>query len=122
MPAGVSFLGFGGAFVIGLVVNSSIRVRDRRRTATVCNALTDRRAIVWTPETDGDAVRVQTVARGQVGNLVRIERPDGSGTLEFSRTHSDFDYYQRLKFENIPDVRRVEQIVRNNLMPNERSA
>jgi hypothetical protein len=115
MPGGVCFLGFGGAFVVGMVANLSIRLRDRRRIATVFNAVTDRRVIVWTPDTDGDAIRIETIARGQVGNLVRIERPDGSGTLEFSRTHSDFDYYHRFKFEQIPEVRRVEQIVRSNL-------
>ena len=53
---------------------------------------------------------------------MRIERPDGSGTLEFTRTLNDFDYYFHFKFEHIPEVRRVEQIVRNNLMTNEPNA
>jgi hypothetical protein len=72
----------------------------------------------------GDAIRVQTVARGQVGNLIRVERPDGSGTLEFAGTRGpvDFDYSNRFQFERVPEVRRVEQIVRNNLVTSERGA
>jgi hypothetical protein len=53
--------------------------------------------------------------------VVCIERPAGSGTLEFygTRADVDFGYYHSFRFAGVPDVRRVEQIVRNNLMTSE---
>jgi hypothetical protein len=84
----------------------------RHRLVNTCYAITDRRVIMWTPEPRGDAVGVQALGRGQIKSLVRIERPDGSGHLEF---------YGRFKFTYVPEVRRVEQIVRSNLMTSEPS-
>jgi hypothetical protein len=117
-PAGIMLLAFGCLFLIGLIASLISRLSNRRRTARFCNAVTDRRAIVWQPEPQGDAIRVQTVGRGEVRSLVRIERPDGSGTLEFSGTRGEVDYdgFHPVRFEHIPEVRRVEQIIRNNLM------
>jgi hypothetical protein len=118
----MSCLAFGAILTACLVANARGRLKERRRKGEALSAITDRRAIVWLPEPTGDAIRIQTLARGHVGNLARIERLDGSGTLEFSKAPNDFDYYNRFAFENVPDVRRAEQIVRNNLMTSERSA
>ena len=107
MVIGLAFLGIACLFLMGLVTGWIGRRTERRRLVNTCYGITDRRVIMWAPESKGDAVRVQAVGRGQVKNLVRIERPDGSGHLEF---------YGRFKFTHVPEVRRVEQIVRSNLL------
>jgi hypothetical protein len=70
------------------------------------------------PEPDGKATRIQALARGRFRNLSRVESPDGSGHLEFSGTQGDhsFDYFNPFKFAHVREVRRVEQIVRSNLI------
>jgi hypothetical protein len=117
MTGGLVFLGIGCLFVIGLIATWHNRWSERRRLSKVRYAITDRRAIVWAPERRGDAIRVHTVPRGQVTNLVRIERPDGSWSLEFSgeRDNIDFEWHP-FGFKHIPEVRRVEHIIRNNLI------
>jgi hypothetical protein len=122
LTGSMCWLAFGAILTACLVANARGRLKERRRKGEALSAITDRRAIVWLPEPTGDAIRIQTLARGHVGNLTRIERMDGSGTLEFSKTPNDFEYYNRFAFENVPDVRRAEQIVRNNLMTSERPA
>jgi len=114
MMLGLMYFGYGCVFVIGLVLFWRSRLRERRRKANGCCAVTDRRVIVWAPETKGDAIRVQALARGQFRNVVRVERPDGSGNLEFCS-----DSHHCFTFEHVPEVRRVEQIVRNNLIASE---
>ena len=63
--------------------------------------------------------------RGKIYNLVRVEDPDGSGSVLFSRRHAA-RYRGRLvlrsPFFMWPDVRRVELLVRNNLMGSEHVA
>jgi hypothetical protein len=76
----------------------------------------------WIPDTKTDAVRVISVHRGEFEKVVRAELPDGSGDLEISLEH----YVGHMRwlpfgFRNVPDVRRVEQIVRKNLITNERA-
>jgi hypothetical protein len=112
LVVGLAFLGISGLFLIGVIAGWIGRLTERRRLVNTCYAITDRRVIMWTPEPRGDAVRVQALGRGQIKSLVRIERPDGSGHLEF---------YGRFKFTYVPEVRRVEQIVRSNLMTSEPS-
>jgi len=120
ITAGLVFLGIGGLFVIGLIAAWNNRRTERRRFSSVCNAITERRAIIWTPEPKGGAIRVQTVARGQVKNLVRIERPDGSGSLEFSGEWDSINFeWHPFGFKHIPEVRRVEQIIRTTLIKSE---
>jgi hypothetical protein len=115
---GLSFLGLAGVFLIGLTGAWNTRSTARRRMIRTCYAVTDRRAITWAPEPKGDAVRVETLARGEVRKLVRIERPDGSGTLQLAGTGPDieFGFYDYFSFAHISQVRRVEQIVRSNLV------
>jgi hypothetical protein len=108
---------FGLVLTLGLLANLFSRRVARSRMTRVCYALTDRRAIIWVPEPRSDATRVYTILRGRIKSLVRVERPDGTGDLEFSVTDSfpDFHWYP-LAFKRVADVRRVEQIVRNNLI------
>jgi len=92
----------------------------QRRQAEVCYAVTDRRAIFWNPEPRSDGVRVMSVRRGEIQRVVRVERPDGSGHLEFSPSAHVPYYPYPNGFQHIPEVRRVEYIVRNNLIRDER--
>jgi hypothetical protein len=116
--SGIVLLVIDGLFIFGLIGSLNGRRSARRQMTNTCYAVTDRRVIIWVPEPKGDAVRVQALERGQFKHLVRIERTDGSGTLEFSAAprDADFGYYHRFVLANIPEVRRVEQIVRSNLM------
>ena len=64
----------------------------------------------------GKSRKVQSYEKGEVGNLERIERPDGSGDLAFAKRHykdSDGDDRTRnIKLIGILQVRVVENIVR----------
>jgi hypothetical protein len=118
---GIGFLVIAGLSVLSLIANWNGSRVERRRLRNTCYAVTDRRAIVWTPESKCDAIRIQALGRPLVKNLMRVERPDGSGHLEFSGVPEDleFGYYHRFRFAHIPEVRRVEQIVRKSLMTND---
>ncbi len=117
MIVGFVFLAFGAIFVVGVIAAWNSRLNDRRRLSRVRYAVTDRRAIIWTPEPKGAAIRIQTLCQGQIQTVVRVERPDGSGSLEFSRRPVDLDYeWPIVGFQHILEVRRVEQIIRNSLI------
>jgi hypothetical protein len=118
MTPGLVVLGIACLLIFWLFASWKQRRTERRRMANSCYAVTDRRAIRWTPEPDGKATRIQALARGQFRNLSRVESPDGSGHLEFSGTQDDnsFGYFDRFKFAHVREVRRVEQIVRSNLI------
>jgi hypothetical protein len=113
---GSTFCVIGTLLALGVIGSLSNRRSQRSRNAGVCYAVTDRRIIIWAPEEDPDGVRVSTMPGAQIGHIERIQRSDGSGDLEFSR-HGDATYrFGQLGFKHIPEVRRVEQIIRNNLM------
>jgi hypothetical protein len=122
---GLLFVGVACAIVVSLIANWASRRREVRRTSNILYAVTDRRAFVWIPERKGDAIRITTVQRGQIMTVERVQRPDGSGSLFFStgRGHlspdESFDWHD-FGFKDIHDVRRVEQIVRNNLVSTEK--
>jgi hypothetical protein len=116
-----------GLIVIGLPAKMVSRDKQRRRDRAVCYAITERRAIIWTPESKGNAVRIRTFPRGEIRSLVRVQHPDGSGSVLFNSEASDENFYVPIEwrspgFLHIADVRRVEQIVRNNLIGSDRSA
>jgi hypothetical protein len=121
---GLVVLGIDSLFMMSLIAGWNGRRTHRRQMSNTCYAISDRRVIIWVPELKGDAIRVQALERGQFKYLIRTERPDGSGTLEFSAAprDADFGYYHRFTLANIPEVRRVEQIVRNNLMTRDQIA
>jgi hypothetical protein len=124
LGVGLVVLGIDSLFIIALIAGWNGRRTHRRQMTNTCYAVSDRRVIIWVPELKGDAIRVQALERGQFRHLIRTERPDGSGTLEFSAAprDADFGYYHRFMLANIPEVRRVEQIVRNNLMMRDQTA
>ena len=125
---GLLFLGVACVIVIGLIATGTAVGASSVAKPNILYAVTDRRAIVWTPEPKGDAIRIKTVGRGQIQALERVQRPNGSGDLIFStwKGHAlpdpDYDYgWYSFGFRDIHDVRRVEQIVRNNLVSIEKT-
>jgi hypothetical protein len=76
-------------------------------------AVTNKRILIV--ET-GKSRKVQSYGQGDIGNLERTERPDGSGDLAFAKQHykdSDGDQRTRdIKFVGIAQVRSVENIIR----------
>jgi hypothetical protein len=117
MPFGIILCVASGSTILGTIaqwINSS---RERRRRTGAYYAVTDRRAIVWMPEPKSDAVRIIPLPKGLIDGVVRIERPDGSGTLELScSSYTGSLPWYPFGFQDIHDVRRVEYIVRNNLV------
>ena len=107
----------GGFVAIMTLYGWSKRRHERRRLSNLYSAVTDRRAIIWVLEAKDDAVRMISVMKGQIDGAVRVERPDGSGTIELSCSvyvgHWDLHPFG---FRHVRDVRRVEQVVRNNLI------
>ena len=120
-PMSLGFtLSLAGCIIFVCAIGTWISKRaQRRREANVCYAVTDRRAISWIPEAGTDAVRVRSLHRGRIGDVVRIERPDGSGSLEFTLCKDENFHWPPTGFQHILEVRRVEQIVRNNLTTRE---
>lgn len=105
--------------VIALGVNMGLWMSQRataRRESRTVYAVTDRRTITWTPEPNGDAIRVRSVTSGKLRHVERVERPDGSGTLDFHLKTDHNSWLSINSFKNVQDVRRVEQIVRKNLI------
>ncbi len=115
---------WGGVIALGVIWSWNNRRRSAARLAKVCYALTDRRAIVWIPAEKETATRVYNVHRGQFQGLVRVQRPDGTGDLEFAlKSDVGYDFHwSPPAFQRIHDVRRVEQIIRLNLMANDGDA
>ncbi len=125
VPLGI-ILSLAGCVTLGLTIVIVIGIGSRianHLLALACYALTDRRAISWVVNPRGGGFRVRSVPRSQIRSLQRVELLDGSGKLEIS--HGDRRYsaetggntgLELLEFQHIPDVRRVEQIVRNSLM------
>lgn len=113
---GIGLIVIGGvtlAFTIGGHVARRIA---RVRQADTRYAVTDRRAIAWIPDAKSEGTRVLSLPRGHIRTVVRVERPDGSGSLELTLVHhSPYHQFQQEGFKSIPDVRRVEHVVRNHL-------
>jgi hypothetical protein len=58
------------------VLTAQRSIRHRPPTSSLY-AITDRRAILWSPSYDGSSLRVASLARGQVDYVQRSERADG---------------------------------------------
>ncbi len=115
---------FGVPFVIvGLVMLSSPFWVYRRAQRT-CYALTEQRAIIWTPGWFG-GVEVRSFSPSGLGKMVRRDYTDGSGDLIFEEVVSvtrDSDGALRSQgtergFLGIENVREVEDLVRRTLLP-----
>ncbi len=117
MVGALAFYGFTGAIVIALFANLIRSRAQRRAAANVFYAVTDRRTISWIPDVAAGGVRVRSLPRSQIVDLMRVERSDGSGTVEFvcSETASRYNFRSN-EFKDIADVHRVEQIIRKNLI------
>jgi hypothetical protein len=110
-------------FIVGLVavlfmivVGASISQKwtTRRETPSTLYALTDRRAIVWVSNPKTKGVAIHSFRQGRLGGVHRLEYPDGSGDLTFHYIRDS--YYGPEEFVGIPDVRRVEDLVRQILV------
>ena len=64
--------------------------------------------------------KVRSFSHAQIGDITRMERSDGSGTLWFATreyvTSDGSPRSSRIGFVGIPDVRQVEQLIRDNLV------
>ncbi len=85
------------------------------RLALNTYALTDRRAIIWVPQSSLNAVEVHAFARGSFKTIHRLEYPDGSGSVRFAYPTEEFPQGPT-GFEGVSDVRRVEELARRTLI------
>ncbi len=97
---GVPFLLFG----LFRLAQPFLGARAAARTLYV---VTDRRAVVATPE--GDGLTVRTIPPGLLRTLQITRHPDGSGTIRFDtdtpqRTNALGRYTALFAFETVPDV------------------
>jgi hypothetical protein len=122
----IGYLGciVGSFMAVGLIGGTYGRHRARRRETNVSYAVTDRRILMWKPEEYSDGIRIDTLQGPQIQGISRIQRPDGSGDLEsygVQLLEGSHWNYPGPAFKHIPEVRRVEQIIRNNLMRDEKA-
>lgn len=109
-------------FITGLVAPSFIIVvgvsipqkwTARRKTPNILYVLTDRGAIVRVSNPKTKGVAYTTFHLGRLGGVHRLAYLDGSGDLGFH--HISNSYFGREEFIGVPDVRRVEGLVRQIL-------
>jgi hypothetical protein len=115
---------FGVPFIlIGLGMLTS-PVWMRRAARRTCYSLTDRRAIVWQSRWFG-SVEIRSYEPASLTRLVRTEHADGTGDLVFEEVitlGTDGDgrsttNRRRYGFLAVPEVRRVEELLRRVLLP-----
>lgn len=78
-------------------------------------AVTDRRALIISGRKNRS---IQSFDRDDIGELTRVERADGSGTLYFATrtfTSRGRTRQNRIGFIGIPEVRHVERLIREHL-------
>jgi len=106
------------AVAVGMIV---IKRADFWRRSNVFYAVTDCRILFWIPESrEGKTLIISTYAK-EIANVFRAEGRDGAGDLIFSlRKGWHHDYYRGFLFQcellGVPKVRRIERIVRQNLL------
>jgi hypothetical protein len=87
------------------------------RAGSTVYAVTERRALIILR---GGAGGVTSYSHAELQQLMRIERPDGSGSLFFAWQASPstraFQQFSRVGFVGIADVRRVERLIRENIL------
>jgi len=125
MTSGSSGDGFPGAIfplfgvpflLIGLGMLSAPLWAYRSAKNTIY-AVTDGRVMVITA---ARTIGVRSFTPDDIGDIVRVEGPDGSGTLKFGTaatlTGRNESRLSMGVFVGIPEVRRVEQLIRENLL------
>jgi hypothetical protein len=109
-PCGLPFIAVGVLFMF-----SPLWLRAMARRTVY--ALSDRRAILWQPGWFGQ-VSVQSFTASGLGQMSRLERPDGSGDLVFqvyTTGVGENAHTVRRGFMGIDHVRDVEELVRKTL-------
>ncbi len=109
--AGVTSILMATHLIAGYVKDGSWR----RRAGVEMYALTDRRALIWTPAERSTAVLVQQHLPGTIrpDQIERIEYPDGLGNLTWKPGS-----YQSGQdgFFGVAEIRRVDELVRRVLL------
>ena len=132
-PSAIVFIfsAFAAQIAVGvLLIAGPSRRANRKWQRRTIYALTDRRAIVWTPDSvavlfQEPGLVVRSFKPDEMNTLYRIERVDGIGDLIFrevrSATVAEGASHAlattRHGFFGIRDVHRVEQLVRATLLP-----
>ena len=113
----------GFFFSVGILASLSTRRSERFRRVGTLYALTERRAIIWSPEPFSEAVKIVTIPRGSVSGVHRVEYPDGSGDVLFQAKGQGFqlgaESWGQTGFRGVAEVRRVEEQVRRTLIASE---
>jgi hypothetical protein len=114
------FLGLAVVLTFILIrVRKSYRLDQERRTGRMY-ALSDRRAIMWTPAHEKGGVHVITIRRGQLLQVMRLDFADGSGHATFRTDPPTFftphGAVVPIGFYDIPEVRYVADLVRRTLI------
>jgi hypothetical protein len=97
----------------GTLATSLFWMPDRIRK--IVYALTDRRALVWTPNFLGGGFTTRSYAGEGLGRMNRVERANGSGDLIFEEQYTSRSRSQ-YGFMAIDRVREVEELVRLTLL------
>ncbi len=111
----------GFLVVVGLLGSIGDTSINRGRDRSILYALTDRRAIIWMPDYRPRGIAVHSIQRGELARVHRVEYSDRSGDLRFGLVNP-IPGLTTTEFTGIPEVRRVEQIVRNNSISDEKRA
>jgi hypothetical protein len=91
------------------------------RRSNVLYAVSDRRILFWIPEKREGKIRIISIYEKELSGVSRSEGPDDSGDLIFSLRDGSYPNYVgtlwfQSSFLGVPEVRRVERIVRQNLI------
>jgi hypothetical protein len=121
MAAAAPALFIGGFLSVALLLFFLCRRSERTRLRGTLYALTDRRAIIWRPSGRTGGVEVHSVARGGVKRVHRVEYPDGSGDVIFQQPTEGEVHWPPTGFEKVPEVVRVERLVREALLSDGRT-
>ena len=125
--SGGVFALFGLPFVLigaGLFCSPWWAARIARRTGY---ALTTDRAIIVTPAPFGGGVSVRSFAPGDLADVERVQRSDGSGDLilarEWVRGSKGRSHEKKIGFIGVPAVQnvqvRIDELVRAHRLPQE---
>jgi hypothetical protein len=112
---------FGVPFVLAGLWMLSAPYRMRRKAQKTVYAVTNKRALILSPEWRG-GVTVRSIAPEDLTARMRTQNPDGSGTLVFTRLTTTQragggpaghggTYEVTVGFENISDVRDVDALI-----------
>ena len=109
-----------GATVIGFLVGVAwlaTLIREgpaHRRLNRSLYALTDQRALIWSPADRSATVTVRQFRRGSIRSkqVHRVENPDGSGDIVFVHR----DYSEEQGFYGVADIRNLEVLFRQTIL------